>query len=57
MRVLDLGSGTGDVAFVAAELVGLAGEVVGIDSSPEAGRHGPGPRAAARVGQCQVRDG
>jgi SAM-dependent methyltransferase len=36
MRVLDLGSGTGDVAFVAAELVGPAGEVVGIDSSPEA---------------------
>jgi SAM-dependent methyltransferase len=36
MRVLDLGSGTGDVAFVAAELVGPSGEVVGIDSSPEA---------------------
>lgn len=36
MRVLDLGSGTGDVAFVAAELVGPDGEVVGIDSSPEA---------------------
>ena len=36
MRVLDLGSGTGDVAFVAAELVGSAGEVLGIDRSPEA---------------------
>ncbi|HEV8653784.1 MAG TPA: class I SAM-dependent methyltransferase [Actinomycetes bacterium] len=36
MRVLDLGSGTGDVAFVAAELVGPAGEVVGIDRSPAA---------------------
>jgi len=34
--VLDLGSGTGDVAFVAAELVGPDGEVAGIDSSPEA---------------------
>jgi hypothetical protein len=34
--MLDLGSGTGDVAFVAAELVGPAGEVVGIDRSPEA---------------------
>ncbi len=31
MRVLDLGSGAGDVAFVAAELVGKEGEVVGID--------------------------
>jgi SAM-dependent methyltransferase len=29
MRILDLGSGAGDAAFVAAELVGPAGEVVG----------------------------
>src|SRR5262249_26355692 len=36
MRVLDLGSGAGDVAFVAAGLVGPAGEVVGIDQSPDA---------------------
>ena len=36
MRVLDLGSGAGDVAFVAAELVGSAGEVVGIDQAPDA---------------------
>jgi SAM-dependent methyltransferase len=35
MRVLDLGSGMGDVAFVAAELVGSSGEVVGVDRSPE----------------------
>jgi SAM-dependent methyltransferase len=35
MRVLDLGSGMGDMAFVAAELVGPLGEVVGIDRSPE----------------------
>ena len=35
MRVLDLGSGAGDVAFVAAELIGAAGEVVGIDQSPD----------------------
>ena len=38
MRVLDLGSGAGDVAFVAAELVGSAGEVVGLDQSPSLGR-------------------
>jgi SAM-dependent methyltransferase len=36
MRVLDLGSGAGDVAFVAAELAGSEGEVVGIDQSPDA---------------------
>ena len=31
MRVLDVGSGAGDVAFLAAELVGPSGEVVGTD--------------------------
>ena len=31
MRVLDVGSGAGDVAILAAELVGAAGEVVGTD--------------------------
>jgi len=31
MRVLDVGSGVGDVAFLAAELVGARGEVVGTD--------------------------
>lgn len=36
MRVLDLGSGMGDMAFLAAELVGASGEVVGIELAPEA---------------------
>ncbi len=36
MRVLDVGSGAGDVAFLAAELVGEAGEVVGADRAPAA---------------------
>jgi SAM-dependent methyltransferase len=36
MRVLDLGSGTGDVAFLASEFTGSSGEVIGIDSSAEA---------------------
>jgi len=36
MRVLDIGSGAGDVAFLAADLVGAGGEVVGTDRSPAA---------------------
>jgi SAM-dependent methyltransferase len=31
MRVLDVGSGVGDVAFLAAEIVGAQGEVIGTD--------------------------
>jgi SAM-dependent methyltransferase len=31
MRVLDVGSGVGDVAFLAAELVGVTGQVIGTD--------------------------
>jgi SAM-dependent methyltransferase len=36
MRVLDIGSGAGDVAILAANLVGPAGSVVGVDRSPAA---------------------
>lgn len=36
MRVLDVGSGAGDVSFLAAELVGATGEVVGVDRAPTA---------------------
>jgi SAM-dependent methyltransferase len=36
MRVLDVGSGMGDVSFLAAELVGTAGEVVGVDRAARA---------------------
>ena len=36
MRVLDVGSGTGEVAFLAAELVGETGLVVGTDRVPAA---------------------
>src|SRR5690242_2062781 len=34
MKVLDLGSGSGDVAFLAAELVGPTGQVLGVDLNP-----------------------
>jgi ubiquinone/menaquinone biosynthesis C-methylase UbiE len=36
MRVLDVGSGSGDVAFLAAQLVGPNGEVIGADHAAEA---------------------
>ena len=35
MRVLDVGSGAGDVAMAAAQLVGPEGAVVGVDINPE----------------------
>jgi SAM-dependent methyltransferase len=46
MRVLDLGCGAGDAAFVAADLVGPGGSVVGVDRSPDALA-----RARLRAGQ------
>ena len=36
MRVLDVGSGSGDVSFLAADLVGSNGYVLGVDRSPAA---------------------
>ena len=36
MRVLDIGTGRGDVALIAAELVGEDGSVVGVDLAPSA---------------------
>ncbi len=35
IRVLDVGSGGGDVALLLADLVGPAGEVVGVEVAPE----------------------
>jgi SAM-dependent methyltransferase len=36
MRVLDVGSGSGDVSFLTADLVGETGHVLGVDRSPAA---------------------
>ena len=36
MRVLDVGCGSGDVAFLAAQLVGRSGCVIGVDRTPAA---------------------
>jgi len=35
MRVLDVGSGAGDVALLVAELVGPTGQVVGVDTNAQ----------------------
>ena len=47
MRVLDVGSGAGDVAMLAARLVGREGAVVGVERDPEAVAS-----ATARVAQA-----
>lgn len=49
MRVLDLGSGAGDVAMLAGRLVGSDGEVVGVERDPAAVAS-----ATARVEQAGV---
>ena len=36
MRILDVGSGSGDVTLLAADLVGDKGSVVGVDRAPAA---------------------
>ncbi len=46
-RVLDLGSGVGDVAMLAARLVGPSGEVVGVEREPQSIA-----RARARVAEA-----
>src|SRR6266550_8835180 len=46
-RVLDLGSGVGDVAMLAARLVGPSGEVVGVERDPRSL-----DRARARVAEA-----
>jgi ubiquinone/menaquinone biosynthesis C-methylase UbiE len=50
-RVLDLGSGVGDVALIVASLVGPSGEVVGIERDPRSIA-----RARARVAEVGLRN-
>jgi len=50
-RVLDLGSGVGDVALIAARLVGPSGEVVGIERDPRSIA-----RASARIAEAGLRN-
>jgi SAM-dependent methyltransferase len=53
MRVLDIGSGAGDVSLLAAELVGPSGRVLGIDRSADAAA--VAQRRAAAAGFDHVR--
>jgi ubiquinone/menaquinone biosynthesis C-methylase UbiE len=52
MRVLDVGSGAGDVALLASELVGQEGSVVGIDVDP--GTLATARSRARAAGWCQA---
>jgi SAM-dependent methyltransferase len=53
MHVLDIGSGAGDVAFLAARLVGPSGSVLGIDRSPDAVKRASERAAAEGLGWCR----
>jgi ubiquinone/menaquinone biosynthesis C-methylase UbiE len=57
MRVLDLGSGAGNVAMIAAELVGPEGAVVGIERDPDAVDHARRHVAAAGLDNIELRQG
>jgi SAM-dependent methyltransferase len=50
MKVLDVGTGAGDVALLAADLVGPGGTVVGVDLNPELIQTARGRAAAAGLG-------
>lgn len=49
MRVLDVGSGPGDVAFIAAQLVGPTGTVLGVDASSDVVEFARGRAAERRL--------
>jgi ubiquinone/menaquinone biosynthesis C-methylase UbiE len=53
MRVLDLGSGAGDVTLLAARIVGPRGRVVGLDSSPKAILSARGRAERAGIGNVE----
>jgi ubiquinone/menaquinone biosynthesis C-methylase UbiE len=56
-RVLDLGSGSGMDAFIAATLVRASGGVVGVDFTPQQLRKARRTAAAAGFTQVEFRDG
>jgi arsenite methyltransferase len=54
--VLDLGSGTGKICFIAAQVVGPAGRVIGVDMTGEmlAVARRNAPKVAERLGYSNV---
>ena len=55
MRVLDVGCGAGDVAFLAGEMVGAEGSVLGVDLDGKAVELADARRAAQQVGNVAFR--
>jgi SAM-dependent methyltransferase len=57
MRVLDVGCGCGDVAFLAADLVGPYGEVIGIDRAAAAVERATARAQAKHIGNIRFAEG
>jgi ubiquinone/menaquinone biosynthesis C-methylase UbiE len=57
MRILDVGSGAGDVAFLAAELVGSSGSVVGTDRESAAVAAASAGARKRNLGNVSFREG
>jgi SAM-dependent methyltransferase len=57
MRILDVGSGSGDVAFLAAELVGPSGEVIGVDQAAAAVSRATARARARGIGNVRFLEG
>ena len=56
-RVVDVGAGAGFDAFVAAQLVGATGAVIGVDMTPEMLAKARGTAAALDLHQVEFREG
>jgi SAM-dependent methyltransferase len=57
MRVLDVGCGSGDVAFLAAQFVGPGGEVVGVDQAAAAVNRATARAQARGIGNVRFLEG
>ena len=57
MRVLDVGSGSGDVTFLAADLVGPSGEVIGADRAAAAVNWASARAQARGIGNAKFLEG
>ncbi len=58
MRVLDIATGAGDVAFIAAKFVGPSGHVLGLDRNPDAiARAKHRNKGSVRAGWTEFRTG